>query len=194
MTVWFDFTSSFIINPFFCKELYGDAFKTVFNPYERHESLLKTSHSLLAREASTPFNSIYAKWSSSAHSYSCRKQEIILRLAFGDKHVFGWCFSHEWPQRSPDLATSYFWLWDYLKWCVYRDRPTSLGQLKESVRQHVSGIPSECSTGCLLSSDGYNSQWRETHWITVIFKKHFYYWKWILLQFYKSSAIFWSKM
>ena len=67
----------------------------------------------------------------------------LLRSTFGDDHVLSRCFPHEWPPRSPDLTPCDFWLWGYLKSNVYRDRPTSLGQLKEAIRHHVSGILSE---------------------------------------------------
>ncbi|GFT69464.1 DUF4817 domain-containing protein [Trichonephila clavipes] len=36
--------------------------------------------------------------------------------------------------RSPDLSSCVYWLWVYLKSQVYRDRPTSLGMLKDNIR------------------------------------------------------------
>ncbi|GFU82751.1 uncharacterized protein TNCV_265481 [Trichonephila clavipes] len=37
-------------------------------------------------------------------------------------------------RRSPDLSPCDYWLWGYLKSQVYRDRPTSLGMLKDNIR------------------------------------------------------------
>ncbi|GFV33225.1 uncharacterized protein TNCV_4635141 [Trichonephila clavipes] len=34
----------------------------------------------------------------------------------------------------PDLGPCDYWLWGYLKSQVYRDRPTSLGMLKDNIR------------------------------------------------------------
>ncbi|GFU02544.1 uncharacterized protein TNCV_3754801 [Trichonephila clavipes] len=48
--------------------------------------------------------------------------------------VNGPSHSYTWPPRSPDLSPCDYWLWGYLKSQVYRDRPTSLGMLKDNIR------------------------------------------------------------
>lgn len=41
------------------------------------------------------------------------------------------------------LTPDVFWLWNYLKLHMYRDRPKSLARLKDATHYHASGIPSE---------------------------------------------------
>ena len=48
-----------------------------------------------------------------------------------------------WPARSPDLNLCDFFLWGYLKLKVYSNRPQSIEQLKESIRQEIIAIPQE---------------------------------------------------
>ena len=45
-----------------------------------------------------------------------------------------------WPPRSPDLSTCDFFLWGYLKSRVYEDKPRTLDELKEAIRQQITKI------------------------------------------------------
>jgi hypothetical protein len=45
-----------------------------------------------------------------------------------------------WPPRSPDLSTSDFLLWGYLKLRVYTHKPSTLNDLKEAFRQEIRPI------------------------------------------------------
>lgn len=45
------------------------------------------------------------------------------------------------PARSPDLAPCDYFLWGYLKSLVYSDRPRTLDQLRENIRQAINNIP-----------------------------------------------------
>ncbi|KAL1497172.1 hypothetical protein ABEB36_008172 [Hypothenemus hampei] len=47
----------------------------------------------------------------------------------------------QWPPRSPDLAPCDFFLWGYLKSIVYTDRPRTLAELKNNIRQALANIP-----------------------------------------------------
>lgn len=40
-----------------------------------------------------------------------------------------------WPPRSPDLTCMDFFLWGMVKCDVYRRSPTTLGDMKERIRQ-----------------------------------------------------------
>ena len=53
---------------------------------------------------------------------------------FGDLH---------WPARSPDLTAPDFFLWGYLKEKVYVNKPQTLDQLKNNIRQEIENIPVE---------------------------------------------------
>ena len=45
-----------------------------------------------------------------------------------------------WPPCSPDLSTCDFFLWEYLKSCVYAHKPGTLNDLKEAIRQEIRPI------------------------------------------------------
>ncbi|GFT01511.1 uncharacterized protein TNCV_270151 [Trichonephila clavipes] len=69
-----------------------------------------------------------------APPHIARRMKDLLRRSFGDDRVLSRNFHHAWPPRSPDLSPCDYWLWGYLKSQVYRDRPTSLGMLKDNIR------------------------------------------------------------
>ena len=48
-----------------------------------------------------------------------------------------------WPARSPDLNPCDFFLWEYLKLKVYRNRPQSIKHLKDAICQEITAIPHE---------------------------------------------------
>ncbi|GFT42100.1 uncharacterized protein TNCV_1668871 [Trichonephila clavipes] len=69
-----------------------------------------------------------------AAPHIARRVKDLLRRSFGDDRVLSRHFQHAWPPRSLDLSPCDYWLWGYLKSQVYRDRPTSLGMLKDNIR------------------------------------------------------------
>ncbi|GFV02641.1 transposable element Tcb1 transposase [Trichonephila clavipes] len=70
------------------------------------------------------------------HAHIARRVKDLLRRSFGDDRIV--CSAATFimlePPRSPDLSSCDYWLWGYLKSQVYRDRPTSLGMLKDNIR------------------------------------------------------------
>ena len=48
-----------------------------------------------------------------------------------------------WPAHSPDLNSCDFFLWGYLKLKVSSNRPQSIEQLKDAIRQEIIAIPQE---------------------------------------------------
>lgn len=46
-----------------------------------------------------------------------------------------------WPPRSPDLTPLDFYLWGYIKDVVYKNRPTTLDNLKARIRDAITQIP-----------------------------------------------------
>ena len=46
----------------------------------------------------------------------------------------------EWAPHSPDLNPLDFFLWGYLKDCVYRESPGTITELKTSIISHVQRI------------------------------------------------------
>lgn len=49
----------------------------------------------------------------------------------------------DWPPRSPDLTAPDFFLWGYLKSNVYANKPETLEQLKQNIRDEINEIPVE---------------------------------------------------
>lgn len=55
----------------------------------------------------------------------------------------------EWPARSPDLTPPDFFLWGYLKNIVYKDRPSTLDELRDRIEQACAEIPTQmCDRVC----------------------------------------------
>jgi len=46
----------------------------------------------------------------------------------------------EWPARSPDLSTCNFFLWGFLKFRVYMNRPRTLQDLKTNIQKEITNI------------------------------------------------------
>ena len=49
----------------------------------------------------------------------------------------------DWPPRLPDLTAPDFFLWGYLKSKVYANKPETLEQLKQNIRDEINEIPRE---------------------------------------------------
>ena len=47
----------------------------------------------------------------------------------------------EWAPNSPDLSPPDFYLWGYLKDCVYENEPNTITELKEAIREKIKTIP-----------------------------------------------------
>ncbi|GFV92937.1 uncharacterized protein TNCV_1693301 [Trichonephila clavipes] len=132
ITVWVGFTTSTIIGPFFFEEMRDSGFVTATVTGERYADMLQnriipslTDKHLLER-------AIFMQ--DGAPPHIARHVKNLLRRSFGDDRVLSRHFHHAWPPRSPDLSPCDYWLWGYLKSQVYRDRPTSLGMLKDNIR------------------------------------------------------------
>lgn len=46
-----------------------------------------------------------------------------------------------WLPRSPELSTCNYFLWGHLKAEVFKHRPKNIVELKDAIRQEISGIP-----------------------------------------------------
>ena len=57
------------------------------------------------------------------------------------EHVISRFRDAEWPPRSPDLSACDFFLWGYLKEKVYAQRPHTVQQLKDYIREEIQEIP-----------------------------------------------------
>ena len=55
-----------------------------------------------------------------------------------------------WPPRSPDLNPCDFYLWGFLKACVYSPRPATLDELEANIRREVAALDPATITRALL--------------------------------------------
>jgi hypothetical protein len=82
----------------------------------------------------------------------------------------------DWTAQSPDLRPCEFFIWGYLKAKVFRHRPRSIEDLKESIQQEIDSIPPELTRRVMknfwerlqqcVASDGH-------HMFDLIFKTHY---------------------
>ena len=66
--------------------------------------------------------------------------EAVLRDTFGEDRLISRHCKIPWPPRSLDFTPVDFWLWGYLKSRVYQSGPSTLSELKDSIRREVSFI------------------------------------------------------
>ncbi|GFT06311.1 uncharacterized protein TNCV_1145141 [Trichonephila clavipes] len=128
VTVWVEFTTSTLIRPFFFEEMRDSGIVTATVTGERYADIIIGSLADKHLLESTIF------MQDGAPPYIARRVKDLLRRSFGDDRVLSHHFHHAWPPRSPDLNPCDYWFWGYLKSQVYRDRPTSLGMLKDNIR------------------------------------------------------------
>jgi len=72
--------------------------------------------------------------------------------AWLDEHLHGrWIGRRgfqEWPPRSPDLTICDFWLWSFVKDNVYRSRPATVQEMRDSIEISLTNIPTEMIQAC----------------------------------------------
>lgn len=137
VTVWSGVFSEGIIGPYF----FEDAGSTVTVTSARYVEMLNT---FLGPELQRRGVEVSQLWfqqdGATAHTARMsmkRVQEMFPRRAisrFGDVH---------WPARSPDLSVCDFFLWGHLKDRVYRSKPRTTEELKQSIQHEIQTVPLE---------------------------------------------------
>ncbi|GFW72373.1 uncharacterized protein TNCV_704101 [Trichonephila clavipes] len=69
-----------------------------------------------------------------------RQVKGLLSANYGNNRVISRHFQDAWPSRSPDLNSCNFWLWGFLKDCVYSGGTKTLPDLKGSIIHHGAEI------------------------------------------------------
>jgi len=77
-----------------------------------------------------------------ATAHTARASMAVVRQMFPG-HVISRFGDVHWPPRSPDLSICDFFLWGYLKSKVYINKPRTLEDLKNSIRQGIEAVPNE---------------------------------------------------
>ena len=109
-----------------------------------------------------------------ATAHTSRRAMGILRKMFPG-HLIPLRGDIGWPARSPDLNPCDFFLWGYLKSKMYINRPRSIEQFKDAIRQKITAVPHEMTRQLI---DNFCERLRQcvenngSHLIDLIFKTY----------------------
>lgn len=141
VTVWCGFNTSTVIGPFFFEEMRDSDFVTVSVTGKRYADMLQNQIIPSLADKHLLGSTIFMQ--DGAPPHIAKRVKDLLRSSFGDDRVLSRYFPQAWPPRSPDLTPCDYWLWGYLKSQVYRDRPTSIGMLKDNIKRHCLTITTD---------------------------------------------------
>ena len=119
-----------VIGPFFFEDDLGKA-QTVTS--SRYLTVVKKFVARLRRRNVDFESQWFQQDGAPAHTATASRRWI--RDKFGG-NVISLKEAFEWSPHSPDLNPFDFFLWGHLKDCIYRNKPTTLQQLKENVLQY----------------------------------------------------------
>ena len=140
VTVWCGIWSGGVIGPYFFEDGNGI---TVTVTGERYRQMIDT---FLTPKMETL--GLLNMWfqQDGATSHTANATMRLLHNLFPDQ-IISRNGDVQWPPRSPDLTAPDFFLWGYLKSRVYANKPQTLLQLKQNIRDEISGISAEmCET------------------------------------------------
>lgn len=134
VTVWCGVTKKCVIGPYFFEE----GGRTVTVNQERYLRMLDTFLiPELKRKRIGLKKMLFQQDGATAHTANAVMD--FLRMKFAGR-VISRNGDIAWPARSPDLSVCDFFLWGYLKSKVYANKPRTLEDLKEAIRQVVASI------------------------------------------------------
>lgn len=136
VTVWCAIWSGGIIGPYFFENENG---VTVTVNGERYRDMIE-NFLTPQLHALGLINMWYQQ--DGATSHTARITMELLRDLF-PQQVISKNGDVDWPPRSPDLTAPDFFLWGYLKSKAYANKPETLEQLKQNIRDEINEIPRE---------------------------------------------------
>jgi len=77
-----------------------------------------------------------------ATAHTARASITVVRQMF-PQHVVSRFGDVPWPPCSPDLSACDFFRWGYLKSKVYVRKPSTVDNLKVSIREEIANVPRE---------------------------------------------------
>ncbi|XP_046962436.1 uncharacterized protein LOC124531912 [Vanessa cardui] len=136
VTVWAAMSAQGIIGPHFFE---NERSHTVTVNSDRYTAMLRNFffpqlHNFEAYNSRTWFQQ------DGATSHTFNESLAVVNEVFNGKLILR-RGDIPWPPRSPDLTPLDFFLWGYLKSRVYANKPTTIAQLKENIREEMSAIP-----------------------------------------------------
>jgi hypothetical protein len=134
VTVWCAMCSTDVIGPYFFEDEMGRALTVTGDCYQAMITtfLAPAVECMMNQEQSLWFQQDHATCSTARESMACLRQLFPGRLIsqYGDL----------WPPQSA------FFLWGYLKDRVYHTKPSTLQELKDSIRRKILSIQQETLT------------------------------------------------
>ncbi|XP_023311192.1 uncharacterized protein LOC111692289 [Anoplophora glabripennis] len=133
-TVWCGISSERIIGPYFFENEHGVA---VSITGVRYRTMLEN----FLRPAVENHPQVWFQ-QDGATAHTARDTMALLRDTFGER-IISRTSDFNWPPRSPDLTAPDFFLWGYLKGKVYINKPRTIQQLKNNIRDEINNITPE---------------------------------------------------
>lgn len=133
-TVWCGVSSERIIGPYFFENAHG-ASATV-NGAEYRTMLDNFLRPAVENHPQLWFQQ------DGATAHTARDTMALLRDLFGER-IISRRSDFNWPPRSPDLTAPDCFLWGYLKERVYVNKPATIPQLKQNIRNEIQAITPE---------------------------------------------------
>lgn len=136
VTVWCAVCEKGIIGPYFFEDNDG---RTVTVNAQRYRDMLEEYFLPELRRQRIEIRNVWFQ-QDGATAHTARISMEFLRRTFPTRVIsrFG---DVTWPSRSPDLTIPDFFLWGFLKARVYINKPRTILELKEAIRQEINGIP-----------------------------------------------------
>ena len=134
VTVWCAVGRFGIIGPYFFEE--GGVTVTVTS--ERYVNMVKTFLIPELRRRRLNRRSLWFQ-QDGATAHTATKTISVLRELFPNR-LISKSGDIVWPPRSPDLSICDFFLWGWLKSLVYKDKPRTLDELKNSIRNQIASV------------------------------------------------------
>lgn len=139
-TVWCGVMATRVIGPYFFE-----------NEDETPESISGASYRTLIENFLRPMAEQYPNlWfqQDGATAHTARQTMDLLREIFGER-LISKNSDFPWPPRSPDLTAPDFFLWGYLKDKVYLNKPETIRQLKQNIRDEILSLQPETLCGVM---------------------------------------------
>ena len=136
VTVWCGVSSKTVIGPFFFQNENGHA--VTINQERYRDMMTNFVMPIIRRKRMRQF------WfqQDGAPPHTSRITIDFLKKLFPGR-LMSKSGDLDWPPRSPDLTPPDFFLWGYLKSKVYVNKPRTLEDLKDNIREEIAAIPAE---------------------------------------------------
>lgn len=135
VTVWCAIKAERIIGPYFYEDDHGAA---VTVDGEHYRAMIQN---FLVPQLQEEDQQIWFQ-QDGATAHTARATMRLLREYFPDR-IISKNGDLRWPPRSPDLTAPDFFLWGYLKEKVYVNKPRTLQELKNNIRDEIAAITPE---------------------------------------------------